>query len=125
MIYYLNYDNSDVLDYDLYLVSNKDNYQIIDLENYEISTGIQDILSDEYKTNFVGFKKSLNIDDLNIEAGMYDIILKISNGDYLDYVEFTNRSMRDGFDVNYNGKNYKLVTSDIRYHLCLEVTDIG
>lgn len=125
MIYYLNYDNSDVLDYDLYLVSNKNNYQIIDLENYEISTGIQDILSDEYKTNFVGFKKSLNIDDLNIEAGMYDIILKISNGDYLDYVEFTNRSMRDGFDVNYNGKNYKLVTSDIRYHLCLEVTDIG
>lgn len=125
MIYYLNYDNASSLDYDLYLVSDKDNYQIIDLENYEISTGIQDILSSEYKTNYIGFKKSLDINSLNLSAGKYDILLKVSNGNYIDFIEFTNRSQREGFNINYNGKNYKLVTSEARYHLYLEVTDIG
>ena len=123
MIYYLDYDQLDSLDYQLYLVDDANNYEIIDLNNYEISSGIQDILSSENKTNYVGFNKTLDIDDLDLNAGTYDLLLKIENDEYIDFVEFTNRSNRQGFDITYNGKNYKLITSPIRYHLILEVIE--
>lgn len=127
MVYYLDYDNLDNIDYKLYLINSSSNYKTIDLENYELDQSIIDIFDLENNIKYIAFKASANIDELELEEGSYKLLLEmkntVSNTTYVDYAEFTNRSNRKGFDVTYNNKNYKLVTNPARYHLQLEVSN--
>lgn len=129
MVYYLDYDNLDNIDYKLYLINSSDNYKTIDLENYELNQSIIDILDCENNIKYIAFKASINVDELELSSGTYKLLLEMknmsNNETYIDYVEFTNRSNRDGFDITYNDKNYKLVTNPARYHLDLVVSSVN
>ena len=49
------------------------------------------------------------------------LIMKLENGDYVDYVELNNLSGLDLPEVNVDGTNYRFFTSTIRDRLMLEV----
>lgn len=128
MIYNLDYDNLDNIDYKLYLINSSENYKTIDLENYELDINIANMFKVNNSVKYIAFNASTNINDLELTEGVYKLLLKISNtssnNTYVDFLEFTNRSNRDGFDVSFGDKNYKLVTNPARYHLEIVVDNI-
>lgn len=128
LIFYLDYKNTNDLDYKLYLINSSENYKTIDVENYELSQGIINIFHLDNDIRNAGIKVNTNIDELNLEPGTYKLLLeitnKVSNTTYIDYVELCNETNRKCFDVNYNNKNYKLVVNPIRHRLDLVVSSV-
>ena len=119
MIYYVNNDNPNNIKRTIYLIDTKDNYKSIDCESYKSSVDYTNILKSSYNLDYISFKANGNLSDLN--KGTYVLIMKLENGDYVDYVELNNLSGLDLPEVNVDGTNYRFFTSTIRDRLMLEV----
>lgn len=119
MIYYVNYDNPDTIKRTIYFVDSNDNYKDINCESYKSTIDFTKILNSSFNLDYISFKANGNLSDLN--KGTYVLIMKLENGDYVDYVELNNLSGLDLPEVNVGGTNYRFFTSNIRDRLMLEV----
>lgn len=119
MIYYVDYDNIDTIKRTIYFVDTKDNYKTIDCESYKSSIDYTSILNSSYNLDYISFKANSNLSDL--KKGTYAIVMKLENGEFVDYVELNNLSGLDLPEVNVDGTNYRFFTSTIRDRLMLEV----
>lgn len=119
MIYYVNYDNPDTIKRTIYFVDSNDNYKEINCESYKSTIDFTKILNSSFNLDYISFKANGNLSDLN--KGTYVLIMKLENGDYVDYVELNNLSGLDLPEVNVDGTNYRFFTSNIRDRLMLEV----
>ena len=119
MIYYVNYDNVDTIKRTIYFVDTKDNYKTIDCESYKSSIDYTSILNSSYNLDYISFKANSNLSDL--KKGTYAIVMKLENGEFVDYVELNNLSGLELPEINVDGINYRFFTSNIRNRLMLEV----
>ena len=119
MIYYVNYDNPDTIKRTIYFVDSNDNYKEINCESYKSTIDFTKILNSSFNLDYISFKANGNLSDLN--KGTYVLIMKLENGDYVDYVELNNLSGLDLPEINVDGTNYRFFTSNIRDRLMLEV----
>lgn len=119
MIYYVNYDNPDTIKRTIYFVDSNDNYKEINCESYKSTIDFTKILNSSFNLDYISFKANGNLSDLN--KGTYVLIMKLENGDYVDYVELNNLSGLDLPEVNVDGTNYRFFTSNIRDRLMLGV----
>lgn len=119
MIYYVDYDNPDNIKRTLYFVDSKDNYKSFACESYKSSIDFTKVLDSSYNLDYISFKASGNLADL--KKGTYLLIMKLENGDYVDYVELNNLSGLNLPELKVNGINYRFFTSNIRDRLMLEV----
>ena len=119
MIYYVNYDNPDTIKRTIYFVDSNDNYKEINCESYKSTIDFTKILNSSFNLDYISFKANGNLSDL--KKCTYVLIMKLENGDYVDYVELNNLSGLDLPEVNVDGTNYRFFTSNIRDRLMLEV----
>ena len=118
MIYYTNYDNLDNLETTLYLVDSADNYYEIKCENYKSDFDYKEALQSSYNLDYISFKGTDNIG--NIGKGMYSIILKVRNGEFVDYIDLTTAKNVDN-TITKDGTSYRIFKSNLKNRLMLEV----
>lgn len=118
MIYYTNYDNVNVLETTLYLVDDSNNYYEIDCENYKSDFDYKQALQSSYNLDFISFKGSKNISD--IKNGMYSLILKVRNGEFVDYIDLTTAKNIDS-TISKDGVSYRIFKSNLKNRIMLEV----
>ena len=118
MIYYTNYDNLDNLETTLYLVDSSNKYYEIKCENYKSDFNYKEALQSSYNLDYISFKGTGNIND--IEKGMYSIILKVRNGEYVDYIDLTTAKNMDN-TITKDGASYRIFKSNLKNRLMLEV----
>lgn len=118
MIYYTNYDNLDNLETTLYLVDSADNYYEIKCENYKSDFDYKEALQSSYNLDYISFKGTDNIG--NIGKGMYSIILKVRNGEFVDYIDLTTAKNVDN-TITKDGASYRIFKSNLKNRLMLEV----
>ena len=118
MIYYTNYDNLDNLETTLYLVDSANKYYEIKCENYKSDFNYKEALQSSYNLDYISFKGTGNIND--IEKGMYSIILKVRNGEYVDYIDLTTAKNMDN-TITKDGTSYRIFKSNLKNRLMLEV----
>ena len=118
MIYYTNYDNLDNLETTLYLVDSANKYYEIKCENYKSDFNYKEALQSSYNLDYISFKGTGNIND--IEKGMYSIILKVRNGEYVDYIDLTTAKNMDN-TITKDGASYRIFKSNLKNRLMLEV----
>lgn len=118
MIYYTNYDNLDNLETALYLVDSANKYYEIKCENYKSDFNYKEALQSSYNLDYISFKGTGNIND--IEKGMYSIILKVRNGEYVDYIDLTTAKNMDN-TITKDGTSYRIFKSNLKNRLMLEV----
>lgn len=118
MIYYTNYDNLDNLETTLYLVDSAENYHEIKCENYKSDFDYKEALQSSYNLDYISFKGTDNIG--NIGKGMYSIILKVRNGEFVDYIDLTTAKNVDN-TITKDGTSYRIFKSNLKNRLMLEV----
>lgn len=118
MIYYTNYDNLYNLETTLYLVDSANKYYEIKCENYKSDFNYKEALQSSYNLDYISFKGTGNIND--IEKGMYSIILKVRNGEYVDYIDLTTAKNMDN-TITKDGTSYRIFKSNLKNRLMLEV----
>ena len=118
MIYYTNYDNLDNLETTLYLVDSADTYYEIKCENYKSDFDYKEALQSSYNLDYISFKGTDNIG--NIGKGMYSIILKVRNGEFVDYIDLTTAKNVDN-TITKDGASYRIFKSNLKNRLMLEV----
>lgn len=118
MIYYTNYDNLDNLETTLYLVDSANKYYEIKCENYKSDFNYKEALQSSYNLDYISFKGTGNIND--IEKGMYSIILKVRNGEFVDYIDLTTAKNMDN-TITKDGTSYRIFKSNLKNRLMLEV----
>ena len=123
MIYYANFDDSSKIKYTLYLVDDSDNYYEYGCETLKSDFDYKTILNSSYNMDYICFKTN-DIDLSDINDGMYMLIMKIENGDYVDYVEVSNLAKVDLPSISKDNKKYRFFTSNIRDRVMLEVGEI-
>lgn len=119
MIYYLNYNNQDDIKYTIYLIDDKDNYLEIACTTLKSNFDYQKLLKSSFNMDNICFEAKANIKDLN--KGYYQLLIKIENGNYVDYLEMTTISMLDVPEININNKTFRFFVSKIRDRIMLEV----
>lgn len=119
-IYRTNFNNKDSVKYTLYLVDDASNYIEIAATTADPYLDYTKLFNSEYDMTNICFEASSNLANLN--SGYYQMILKIQNGDYIDFVEMTNpANSKVPSSVTVNNKTYRFFTSTIRNRLMLEV----
>lgn len=118
MIYYTNYDNLDNLETTLYLVDSANKYYEIKCENYKSEFNYKEALQSSYNLDYISFKGTGNIND--IEKGIYSIILKVRNGEFVDYIDLTTAKNMDN-TITKDGTSYRIFKSNLKNRLMLEV----
>ncbi len=119
MLYYTDYSDVSTVKSTLYLVDSANNYIEIAGENYKSSFDFTKAFSSSYNLDYISYKINGNISSL--KEGTYMLIMKIENGEYVDYVEVNNINMVSEPTVKYNGLTYRFFTSNTRDRLMLEV----
>lgn len=123
MIYYLDYDNKDAITYTLYIVDDKNNYVAIPCTT--MATDDVDAYKKALKTSYnidnICFEGKANLKELinehfTLEEGYYEMILKIENGNNVDYVELNTLS-----SINKTSGNFRIFRSNVRNRIMLEV----
>lgn len=118
MIYYTNYDNLDNLETTLYLVDSANKYYEIKCENYKSEFNYKEALQSSYNLDYISFKGTGNIND--IEKGIYSIILKVRNGEFVDYIDLTTAKNMDN-TITKDSTSYRIFKSNLKNRLMLEV----
>lgn len=118
MIYYTNYDNLDNLETTLYLVDSANKYYEIKCENYKSDFNYKEALQSSYNLDYISFKGTGNIND--IKKGIYSIILKVRNGEFVDYIDLTTAKNMDN-TITKDGTSYRIFKSNLKNRLMLEV----
>lgn len=119
MIYYLDYASAEATTYTLYIVDSASNYKEINCTTEKSSFDYKGGLGSRYENNadYIEFETgSVDISDLVSEY--YTLILKIQNGNYIDFVEISNSASIQLPEVG----NYRLFTSTIRDRVMLQVS---
>ena len=121
-MYYINYDNPENIEYEVYLVDSDENYKKLDTVLYDDGIDYKTELQSKYEINNISFKAFGNIGLL--AEGDYTIYVKMKNKvndkQYLDINEIINY----GFvlpEISIGNKNYQLYTSTIRRRIMLKV----
>ena len=120
MIYYADYDDQSKIKYTLYLVDDSDNYYEYSCVTLKSDFDYKTILNSSYNMDYICFKTN-DIDLSNINDGMYMLIMKIENGEYVDYVEVSNLAKVNLPSISKDNKKYRFFTSNIRDRVMLEV----
>lgn len=84
MIYYCNYNDASTVNYVVYLIKDATNYLALETNIVEKPEGYGANLSQTYDTTNIAYLASGEIGTL--QQGTYDIVVKITNGSYVDYV---------------------------------------
>lgn len=120
MIYYLDYSNSNDIEYTVYLLNEDGSYITMDTALIPNAIDYKEQFATSYNVDNISFEATTNLKDVN---GTFNIILKIKNSNYIDYVEFINRSRmempsktNDEFEIN-------ILTSNIRNRLYITCLD--
>ncbi|MBR2577950.1 MAG: glucosaminidase domain-containing protein [Erysipelotrichaceae bacterium] len=119
MIYYCNYDNKDDIRYTLYLIKDSSEYLEIECETLRSNYDYQTLLHSSYNMDYICFEALADITGLS--EGNYQMIMKIENGEYMDFLELTNIAHSSVPEREIDGTDYRFYTSNIRERLMLEV----
>ncbi len=119
MMYYCDYDNLANVKTTLYLVDSANNYIEIAATNYKSDFDYASAIKSSYNLDYISFKVSSSLS--NLDKGTYMLVMKLQNGDYVDYVEVNNFNELDMPSVTINGLTYRFFTSSTRSRLMLEV----
>ena len=114
MIYYLNYNNKTKLQYDVYLLKEDGSYIKMDTNLIDNAMDYKTAFNSSYNMDNISFLATTDL--FNVE-GNYNIILRIKNDNYIDYVEFVNRSHMPMPSVKTNELDIQILTSNIRNRL--------
>lgn len=118
LIYYTDYSDINTLSTTLYLVDDASNYVEIKCENYKTDFDYQQAFNYSFNLDYISFKASEDIN--SISKGNYMMILKISNGDYVDYIDLsTTKSINNSIEIN--EKSYRIYKSNLKNRLMLEI----
>lgn len=121
MIYYLNYDNVDNLEYKVYLVKSSKETEVFTVENFSCPIDYAKALNSEYKMNYICFTLDADISNL---SGQYDMIVEIVNNQdgtvYCDYVEMSTAT-KSFEPLTLNQKTYSVTKTDVRNRTVLKV----
>ena len=122
-MYYINYDATDNIAYDVYLVNDEGDYLKLDTALYDDGIDYKKELNSNYNINNISFKATGDVGTL--KQGTYTIYLKMSNiineTTYLDINEIKNYGF-EAEPVIIEGLTYEIGTSRIRKRLTLNVT---
>lgn len=122
-IYYLDYDDEDVVDYNVYLV--KEDGATIHMPTYlrEAPTDYAEVLGLSNNLDNICFTSDIDVSDL--EAGEYRIIVEMKNIDdgvsYLDYVELTNEDNYQFENHVFESRVYSVKTSKARSRMSIVI----
>ncbi|MBR0461476.1 MAG: glucosaminidase domain-containing protein [Erysipelotrichaceae bacterium] len=119
MIYYCNYDDQNSIHYTVYLIKDSGEYLAMECDTLRSNYDYKTLLNSSFNMDYICFEGSVNIKGL--EAGDYQMIIKIQNGEYVDFLEMSNISHSAVPEREINGTNYRFFTSGIRERLMLEV----
>ena len=122
-MYYIDYDDTDKISYDIYLVDSDGNYLKLDTELYDDGIDYKSELNSNYNINNISFLAAGKIDSLNV--GEYVIYLKMSNTVNETRYEDINEIKNYGFEVpsvSIDGKTYEISAGKIRKRLTLNVS---
>lgn len=103
MMYYLDY-KKDNTSHALYLV-NDDHIYELDTKSVTSEINYQEFYNSKYKMDYITYNASIDCKD--IESGSYRLVLKIKNGNYVDYCELTNE-----FNYEYSALNIDNVSTN-------------
>ncbi len=119
MMYYVNYDDVSKVKTTLYAVDSANNYIEIPVENYKSDFDFGSALKSSYNLDYISYKTNANISSL--KEGTYMFIMKLENGENIDYVEVNNLNELSLPSISTNGLTYRFFTSATRSRLMLEV----
>lgn len=105
MIYYLNYDNKDLLNYAVYLIKDGNDYKEIPVTNNYCDIKYSEIFNSEFNMDQICF--SLKEDITNLD-GNYKMVIKIQNGEYIDYINMYTNNMEFS-SSQYKNKTYSIL----------------
>ena len=117
-IYYVNFDNTNNIKYEIYLVNSASDYVKLDAQLAEQTIDYKKELGSSFNLDHISFKAEGDISSLN---GDYTIYLKIINGDYIDICELSNLAQEEFTSVSKDNKTYAIKTSNIRKRLMLSI----
>lgn len=126
LIYYLDYVDTNQIEYSVYLVKNKTEFLKLETTLRDDETDYQKALNSSYKyenVSFIASTKNLDKNLFDLE-GEYQLILRIKNGNYIDICEFNNRGQKIFNSPTDGNVNVSLNTSNVRKRLVLNVTKI-
>lgn len=109
MIYYLNYNNKDNLKYTVYLIKDKNDFLETAATNNSCILNYASIFDSEYNMDNICFTAKVNISSLE---GTYKMLLKIQNGEYVDYINMSTSNM-DFESLVHNEKTYEIIKNNI------------
>ena len=119
MMYYCNYDDLSNIKTTLYVVDSANNYIEIAAQNYKSDFDYASAFKSSYNLDYISFRTSSNLSSLG--KGTYMLVMKLQNGEYVDYIEMNNFNELDMPSVSANGLTYRFFTSGTRSKLMLEV----
>lgn len=108
MIYYLNYDNINNLQYNIYLVKDSDNIHKYSTTINKCDIDYSSIFKSLFNMDNICFNSKIDITDL---YGKYDMILEIINGENKDYLNFNTSNFE--FNSITTDKNYSIIKTSI------------
>lgn len=114
MIYYLNYDNPKNIEYNVYLLKDDGTYIAMDTVLVPNLLDYKKQFDSTYNMDNISFKSTTNLKDVD---GTFNLILKIKNGKYIDFVEFVNRSRMEMPSKKNKEFEINILTSNIRNRL--------
>lgn len=121
MIYYCDYSKLESANYTIYFVEDKNNYLEIPCTTLKSDFDYQTILQSSNNLDNICFEADGKLSEL--KPGTYRMILKIQNGNYIDFIEMTNRANAKTPVVSIEGRTYTIKTSKVRNRLELEVNE--
>ena len=117
MLYYLDYGKARNVSHTLYLVNDQQTI-IADTSTHACVLDYKTIYGSEYDLDQICFTSKVKLTDLQ---GEYLLYLQLSNGEYTDLLEVSNR-FKDIYNVwNSDKLKTSFVTNDVRYRLSLIV----
>lgn len=120
-IYYLDYDDEDAVDYNVYLI--KEDGTTIHVPTYlrESPTDYAKVLGLSNNLDNICFTSDAILNEL--ESGEYRIIIEMKNVDdgitYIDYVELTNQDAYSFNEYEYGSRTYNINTSKTRSRMSI------
>lgn len=123
MMYYIDYSNEDDI-HTLYLVNDENCYEL-NTTSIKSTFDYKTFYQSKYNMDYITYTASIDCKD--IESGTYHFVLKIENGDYVDYCELNNEFeyTYDSLNIDDLSANYSIdtVRSRMLFNIVNEVSE--
>lgn len=123
MMYYIDYSNETKI-HTLYLVNNEHCYEL-DTTSIKSAFDYKSFYNSKYNMDYITFAASIDCKD--IDTGTYHLVLKIENGNYIDFCELNNEFNYeyDALDIENIQASYTIDTirSRMLFNIINEVSD--